>query len=136
VQHVRLSVERCWGHRLRLVLKELDVVHHFLRFIDFPNKNQSLDDLAEAKRVFGSVNDAGMWYLCSLQAKEIGIVSEYDPGFSKPISGLLFILGLNKSDFLRRGNVDFATAKTSGYSRVTALIQVEANRPSHWPSKP
>jgi hypothetical protein len=102
--------------------------------VDFPNENQSLDDLAETERVLGAIENAGMGYLCGLKAKEIRVVSEYGPVLSEPISGLQFVLGLDEPGFLRRGDVDFATAKTVGNSRIAALIQVEANRPSHWPS--
>jgi hypothetical protein len=105
-----------------------------MRFIDFPNQNETLNNLTETKGVLGTVNNARMLYFRGLEAEKIRIVSEYHASLRKPEGSLLSILGLDQSDFLRGGHVDVATAKPIGDGGVATLIQVETNRPSHWPS--
>src|SRR5208337_3072068 len=84
--------------------------------------------------VLGAVDNTCVRHTSGLEAKKIGVVSEHNPLLGKPVSSLLFVVGFDEPGFLRGGHVDVAAAKAIGDRRIATLIQVEANRPSHWAS--
>jgi hypothetical protein len=57
-------------------LEILHVLGNFFRLEDFPNQNESMDDLADALGVFVTIGDAGMWNACCMEAEVISILSK------------------------------------------------------------
>jgi hypothetical protein len=115
-------------------LKELDSTPHLIGFVDFPDEDQTPDDLTQTERILGTIDDARVLGASRLEAEKIGVVSDYHAVLGEPIRGLLFILGFKEPCFLRGGDIDAAAPKSVGDGGVATLIQVVANRPSHWPS--
>ena len=115
-------------------LDELDPIHHLLRLVNLPDEYEHRDDFADALRVLVAVGDAGMGNCSGVKLQEIPVLGENDSPKRQGISNLLLIARMQEPDIGRSGDIDATASQTAGNGWMAVLIEVEANRPSHWSS--
>jgi hypothetical protein len=112
-----------------------NTVRHLIGFINLPDENESIDDLADTPRVFLAVGDAGMGDAGGMDAEKVSILGEDNPALGEGIGRLLLVgsrATLPPGSSLRRCRDDEAPWRWPG----AVLIQVEADRLWHWPCVP
>jgi hypothetical protein len=110
---------------------ELDASLHLFLFEDFPDKRQTVHDIANATGLLATVGDAGVRNASGVNPQEILILSENNPLLGNSVGNVLVIGSVQQTRLGGRRYVDATTTQARGDCWVTIFVKMEPNRPWH-----
>ena len=110
----------------------LDAILHVGGFEHFPDQFQGVDQLADGSALLMAVGDAPMRTALIVKVEKVRVACDEHSLLGHHELPVDFIIHTDEIPFRRRADIDSAPSQSRCNGWVNVLVEMEANRPSHW----
>ena len=110
----------------------LDMVLHVGGFEHFPDQFQGVDQLADGSTLLMAVGDAPVRAALIVKVEKVRVARDEHSLLGHHELPVDFVIHADEIPFRRRADIDSAPSQSRCNGRVNVLVEMEADRPSHW----